>query len=177
MDYPKILDFDFEPGMDKPINSALIRAAFEALGVKYDPESDSFVSKVSSWAFRIEDWHDDRETEPKPHYILAVGSGDWESCDKASFRTRYCDYHSTTNLEEKIANGEEPQEGEAEIPLILNAPGAWTITVWLPRGTLHNMGYHFANTLNQAYVDVMAKVLPDYFIPNSEMKQIFDEDS
>lgn len=71
MDYPKILDFNFEPGMDKPINSALIRAAFEALGVKYDPESDSFVSKVSSWAFRIEDWHDDRKVEPKPHYILA----------------------------------------------------------------------------------------------------------
>ena len=169
--YPEIIDFDFEPGMDRPINSALVKAAYKAFDVKFVP-GVGFTSKIGSWAVCIQDQH--AENEPEAHYVFMIGEGDWAACDSKSFEAIYCDYHSTTNKEEQIAHGEKPDENEDEVPILPTAPGKWKITVWLPNGILQDRGEKCAEIINAAYVEVMDRVLPDYYIPSSEIMPVSD---
>lgn len=152
MRIPTIRKTVYEPSMDKAINTALLRAIFKELGVKYSSGSDSFTSPMYPWGVMIEDQHDDHEVEPEPHYVLKVGEGDFEAEDKKSYATRYCDYESTT----------------VGVPLgtIATNPGTWTIHIWLPE-KYTSICYRIAKNISDAYANVMAEVLPEYFIPSS----------
>lgn len=156
MKYPEVI-CTFEPGMDCPINTKVLRAIFRIIGVKYDPESDSFTAHMD-WNVNIYDQHDN---EDLPHYMLAVGENltpvneKDEVCSR-SYRVRYCDY-----LSEALSDNEDVGE-------IKNNPGEWTIVIVLPSDK-EGMCDQIAREINEAYEQAMIDSLPEYEILTSEL--------
>jgi hypothetical protein len=152
MKRPEIKQAVFQPGMDREINTMLLREIFKIMGVKHVIDGDSFTAQPEweVWGVRIEDKHD--EGEATPHYILTVGEGNYFTCKAKRYFVRYCDYHST------------------ELGDIETAPGTWTITLWLPYPSFFDeLGCYselekIAQAISDAYEEAMIKALPDYEI-------------
>ena len=150
---PKIVRSVFDPKMDRPINTRVLRAIYKIMEVKYYAIDDRFTAapRFKWWGISIEDQHDKGETEP--HYILKVGEGNFETEKPITLYVRYCDNHS---LDKKT------KKGESKIKL---DPGTWKISVWVPREV---MGRDIALAVNEAYEQVMIDTLSDYEILTSD---------
>ena len=149
MEKPKIVLSVFDPEMDGPINTLVLRKIYELMQVEYSEKKDSFTSfRYKCWGISIEDQHD--ENEPSPHYILKVGEGDFESSTtpKKLF-VRYCDYHSS------------------EKGTIITAPGIWRIRVWI-KDELDRVRYDIATNVSFAYEQAMIESLKNYEILTSK---------
>ncbi|MBR5027393.1 hypothetical protein IKX64_02300, partial [Candidatus Saccharibacteria bacterium] len=120
---PKIIQSVFDPKMDPPINTRVLRAIYENMGVEYCEIEDRFTAapRFKCWGISIEDQHD--KGEPEPHYILKVGEGDFEAYKPTVLYVRYCDNHST-----------KTQKGVGKIKL---DPGTWKIRVWASKNYLN----------------------------------------
>ena len=168
MEYPTINEIVFDPTMDCEINKDLIGDYCKET-TSHDQEEDAF--KSIPCRFRIEDQHD---SEDKPHYILDIGDKSLPKHCCRKYVVRYVDYLSTSAKKEE---GEDTNQAEEEKPkgVIENAPGRWTIYVWLggrgyTRSGKGNKG--LATSLNCVYEQAMDKSLPQYFILTSPLMEV-----
>ena len=155
MKMPKIIRSKFEMGMDEPINTAVLRAAFRLIGVKYIPALDMF-SAGTAWGIAIDDSHDVGD-EDEPHYFIEVGEGNYTEHECKTYKVRYCDYQTT-----------ETDDGEK---CIMVNPGEWKIRIWVSRYVAVDPD-EFAREINNAYNSVMITELKDYMILTSELEPI-----
>ena len=156
MKHPVVSDSYFFGAPDAAINTAVLRAIFELMVVRYDPDTDTFVSEPGGWGYRIEDQHDD---EAAPHYRLEVGMGDYKKSNRHTFHVRYCDFHSILG-------------GNLVGTTIDTAPGEYRITTWLPsvEGVdKDRLANEMADAVDEAYYNAMVRALPDYEILKSEL--------
>ena len=159
MEMPKVIRSKFELEMDSPINTAVLRAAFEFVGIVYDKYGDVFHGRMP-WGVAIDDSHDEGDDEP--HYSLEFGCGNYTDCQCKSYRVRYCDYHSTAPEEDK------------EATYIATDPGQWIIRIWVPERTLDPK--KFAKAINDAYNGAMIENLKDYMILTSgDPEELIDQ--
>lgn len=107
---------------------------------------DEFFSAPGEWGVSIEDIHDNEEN---PHYVLTVGTEQFEKLPKQTYFIRYCDYHSI------------PSAGR-----IVTNPGNYYITIWMYEDR-HNTYNSIASKIEKAYYDAMTKHLPGYAILTS----------
>lgn len=168
MKMPKVIRSKFEIGMDEPINTAVLRAAFEFVGIVYDKYGDVFHGRMP-WGVAIDDSHDEGDDEP--HYSLEFGCGNYTDCQCKSYRVRYCDYHSTAPEEDK------------EATYIATDPGQWIIRIWVPEQTFDPWvpervldPKKFAKAINDAYNGAMIENLKDYMILTSgDPEELIDQ--
>ncbi len=154
MERPEIYQALFADAADAAINSRVLRAAFEYAKERYNPATDSFASDFGEWGVCIEDQHDDETT---PHYYLKFNHGNLDGCWFQAFHVRYCDYRSVVD--------ENPMKMG-----IKENPGTYRIYVWLPKRTFNSAPY-FAQAVNNAYIQAMTDMLPDYAILTSGLME------
>ncbi|MBO7717902.1 hypothetical protein J6S37_00175 [Candidatus Saccharibacteria bacterium] len=147
MEYPKVVKAVFDPEVDRPGNSEILRSIFEIMHVTYDDATDKFTATYfrGKWGIAIEDRHDD---EPEPHYYLEVGEGNYSIYKRRTYRTKYCDYYSEVVAEAGITEG----------------PGEWRIHVWVASILDADL---VAQEVSKAYKESMEKTLPDYCVLSS----------
>lgn len=158
MNFPRIHKSVFVDEADAAINSDVLRAIFESVTMSYDPKDDVFFSNPDEWGVSIEDIHDDEEN---PHYILTVGTEQFEKLPVQSYVVRYCDYHSVQAESLKAESHFILSESHIDVD-----PGRYYIRIWLPED-YRNIWNRIAGKVEKAYYDAMVKYLPDYAILTS----------
>ena len=169
MEYPVINEIVFDPTMDYEINKDLI-GDYCAETTSHDQEEDAF--KSIPCRFRIEDQHD---SEDKPHYILDIGDKFLPKHCCRKYVVRYVDYLSTSAKKEEGEDTNQAEEEKKPKGDIENAPGRWTIYVWLGGNSYTRSGKgnkELAMSLNCVYERAMDKSLPQYFILTSPLMEV-----
>ena len=170
MKYPVINEIVFDPTVDCEIIKALLKD-YCTETTSHDQEEDAF--KSIPCRFRIEDQHD---SEDKPHFILDIGDKSLPKRCCKKYVVRYVDYLSTSAEEEDGEDTNQADEEKKPKGVIENAPGRWTIYVWLGgrRGyTRSGKGNkELATSLNCVYEQAMDESLPQYFILTSPLMEV-----